>query len=192
MEQVTDLPKALKSLFLSWYCSISEIGVHDIVLGGTGQKHLLLLLMGHDLSMKNPEAMKKAQEEEENMRSQPPAPLLNGYEIPAETLVYVNAWAIRRDPKAWKNPFELSSTDLKGSDFELIPFGAGRRICPGIFIGLATVELSLANLLHKFDWEMPSGTLMMTFSTKVQTTSYHGELTALLLAALEESAINKE
>jgi cytochrome P450 len=97
----------------------------------------------------------------ENMRSQPPAPLLNGYEIPAETLVYVNAWAIRRDPKAWKNPCELSSTDLKGNDFELIPFGAGRRICPGIFIGLATVELSLANLLHKFDWEMPSGTLKM-------------------------------
>ncbi|KAJ6708767.1 CYTOCHROME P450 83B1 [Salix koriyanagi] len=51
----------------------------------------------------------------------------------------------------------INSIDLKGNDFELTPFGAGRRICPGIFIALLTVELSLANLLHKFDWEMPSG-----------------------------------
>ncbi|KAL9395054.1 hypothetical protein Peur_014339 [Populus x canadensis] len=115
----------------------------------------------------------------ETCRLHPVAPLLlpretiqncniDGYDIPARTLVFVNAWAIGRDPeadpKAWKNPCELSSTDLKGNDFELIPFGACRRICPGIFIGLATVELSLANLLHKFDWEMPSGTLMMCSS----------------------------
>jgi cytochrome P450 len=111
----------------------------------------------------------------ETMRLQPTAPLLiprettkeccvGGYEIPAKTLVYVSAWAVGRDPEAWENPYEFnpdrflgSSIDLKGNDFELIPFGAGRRICPGIFIALATVELSLANLLHKFDWEMPSG-----------------------------------
>jgi cytochrome P450 len=110
----------------------------------------------------------------ETMRLQPTAPLLlprettkecylGGYEIPAKTLVYVSAWAVGRDP-TWENPYEFnpdrflgSSIDLKGNDFELIPFGAGRRICPGIFIALATVELSLANLLHKFDWEMPSG-----------------------------------
>jgi len=151
--------------------------------------------------MKNPKAMRKAQEEvrnlfgnkgfvheddvqqlpylkavvKETMRLQPTAPLLiprettkeccvGGYEIPAKTLVYVSAWAVGRDPEAWENPYEFnpdrflgSSIDLKGNDFELIPFGAGRRICPGIFIALATVELSLANLLHKFDWEMPSG-----------------------------------
>ena len=151
--------------------------------------------------MKNPKAMRKAQEEvrnlfgnkgfvdeddvqqlpylkavvKETMRLQPTAPLLiprettkeccvGGYEIPAKTLVYVSAWAVGRDPEAWGNPYEFnpdrflgSSIDLKRNDFELIPFGAGRRICPGIFIALATVELSLANLLHKFDWEMPSG-----------------------------------
>ncbi|XP_011028967.1 PREDICTED: cytochrome P450 71A1-like [Populus euphratica] len=111
----------------------------------------------------------------ETMRLQPTAPLLiprettkecyiGGYEIPAKTVVYVNAWAIGRDPEAWENPYEFdpdrflgSSIDLQGNDFELIPFGAGRRICPGIFMGIATVELSLSNLLYKFDWEMPGG-----------------------------------
>ncbi|XP_043812744.1 cytochrome P450 71A1-like, partial [Manihot esculenta] len=111
----------------------------------------------------------------ETMRLQPTVPLLvprestedcvlDGYDIPAKTVVYVNAWAIGRDPEIWKNPEELnperlinSSIDLKGQDFELTPFGAGRRICPGIFMGLATVEVSLANLLYKFDWEMPVG-----------------------------------
>ncbi|KAJ6336266.1 hypothetical protein OIU78_012792 [Salix suchowensis] len=54
-------------------------------------------------------------------------------------------------------PRETTKECSIGNDFELTPFGAGRRICPGIFIALFTVELSLANLLHKFDWEMPSG-----------------------------------
>ena len=111
----------------------------------------------------------------ETMRLQPTAPLLfprettkecsiGGYEIPTKTLVYVHVWAVGRDPETWDNPYEFDpdrflgiSIDLKANDFELTPFGAGRRICPGIFIALFTVELSLANLLHKFDWEMPSG-----------------------------------
>ncbi|KAH9784066.1 cytochrome P450 83B1 [Citrus sinensis] len=111
----------------------------------------------------------------ETMRLQPPAPLLvpretteksiiDGYEIPAKTLVYVNAWAIGRDPEAWENPEEFNperfidrSVDFKGKNFEFIPFGAGRRICPGMHLGIATVDLALANLLYKFDWEMPPG-----------------------------------
>ncbi|XVE94598.1 hypothetical protein REPUB_Repub02eG0022300 [Reevesia pubescens] len=111
----------------------------------------------------------------ETLRLQPIAPLLvpretlrkcniEGYEIPAKTLVYVSAWAVGRDPEAWENPEEFcperfigSSIDYKGLDFELIPFGAGRRGCPGIHMGVATLELALVNLLHKFDWEMPIG-----------------------------------
>ncbi|XP_021283913.1 cytochrome P450 83B1-like [Herrania umbratica] len=111
----------------------------------------------------------------EAFRLQPIVPLLvpretmrkcniGGYEIPAKTLIHVNAWAIGRDPQAWKNPEEFyperfinSSIDYKGLDFELIPFGAGRRGCPGIHMGVATLELALANLLYKFDWEMPAG-----------------------------------
>ncbi|PKU71388.1 cytochrome P450 71A1-like [Dendrobium catenatum] len=111
----------------------------------------------------------------ETLRLNPPIPLLppresmkdtkiNGYDILAKTMVYVNVWSIGRDPKYWKDPelfmperFENSLVNFKGSDFELIPFGGGRRICPGLALGLANIELCLANLLHEFDWEFPNG-----------------------------------
>ncbi|KAL4387445.1 hypothetical protein GQ457_09G027190 [Hibiscus cannabinus] len=112
----------------------------------------------------------------ETFRLQPTEPLLlpretlrkcsiGGYQVPAETLVYVNVWAIGRDPETWKNPEEFcperfigKPIDYKGQNFELIPFGAGRRVCPGMLMGVAEMELALANLLYKFDWEMPTGT----------------------------------
>ncbi|KAJ9674883.1 hypothetical protein PVL29_024047 [Vitis rotundifolia] len=111
----------------------------------------------------------------ETMRLHPAAPLLvpretrekcviDGYEIAPKTLVFVNAWAIGRDPEFWENPEEFmperflgSSTDFKGQDYQFIPFGGGRRVCPGIELGVVTVELTLANLLYSFDWEMPAG-----------------------------------
>ncbi|XP_057745766.1 cytochrome P450 83B1-like [Arachis stenosperma] len=87
-----------------------------------------------------------------------------GYEIPAKTIVYINAWTIHRDSEAWENPQEFyperfleNSIDFKGQDFELIPFGAGRRICPGMHMALASLDLILANLLYSFDWELPEG-----------------------------------
>jgi len=111
----------------------------------------------------------------ETLRLYLPAPLLvpresretciiNGYIIPAQTILYVNAWAIQRDPNAWKNPEEFyperfleSSINFIGHDFELIPFGAGRRICPGMSMAVASLELTLANLLYSFDWKLPHG-----------------------------------
>ncbi|XP_044511471.1 cytochrome P450 83B1-like [Mangifera indica] len=111
----------------------------------------------------------------ENMRLQPTVPFLvprettencviEGYEIPPKTLGLVNTWAIGRDPEAWENPdefyperFKGSSIDFKGQHFELIPFGAGRKICLGLYMGIATVDLALSNLLYKFDWEMVPG-----------------------------------
>ncbi|RVX15119.1 Cytochrome P450 83B1 [Vitis vinifera] len=105
----------------------------------------------------------------ETLRVHPPAPLLlpketlenctiDGYDIPPKTLVFVNAWAIGRDPEAWENPEEIlperflsSSVDFKGQDYELISFSVGRRGCPGIHLGVVTVELALANLLYSFD-----------------------------------------
>ncbi|MED6207196.1 hypothetical protein PIB30_033589 [Stylosanthes scabra] len=112
----------------------------------------------------------------ETFRYYAPAPLvprefnkkskIAGYEIEAKTIVYVNVFAIHRDPETWNDPEVFyperfidrhAHVNFTGQDFELIPFGAGRRICPGISLGSASVELITANLLNSFDWEMPQG-----------------------------------
>ncbi|XP_016651075.1 PREDICTED: cytochrome P450 71A24-like [Prunus mume] len=109
----------------------------------------------------------------ETLRFHPPLPLLfprmsirdvevNGYNIKANTHVFINAWQIGRDPKLYNKPEEYeperflnNGIDYKGNDFELIPFGAGRRVCPGIQFAMAVNEIALANIVHKFDWALP-------------------------------------
>ncbi|XP_028115209.1 cytochrome P450 71A6-like [Camellia sinensis] len=109
------------------------------------------------------------------MRLHPPIPLLvprrstqdvklMGYDIAAGTQVITSAWAIGRDPLSWDEPEEFrperflnTSIDFKGHDFELIPFGAGRRGCPGIQFATAVDELALANPVYKFDFAAPNG-----------------------------------
>ncbi|RHN67340.1 putative cytochrome P450 [Medicago truncatula] len=111
----------------------------------------------------------------EILRLHPAVPLLiprecgqncevDGYHIPIKSKVIINAWAIGMDSKYWTDPdkfyperFINSSIDFKGTNFEYIPFGAGRRICPGINYGMANVELALALLLCHFDWKLPNG-----------------------------------
>ena len=87
-----------------------------------------------------------------------------GYDIKVGTQVLINAWAIAKDPAVWDKPEEFiperflnSPTDFKGLHFELIPFGAGRRGCPGIQYAMAINELTLANLVHIFDFALPDG-----------------------------------
>ncbi|XP_042380933.1 cytochrome P450 71A1-like [Zingiber officinale] len=87
-----------------------------------------------------------------------------GYDVAAGTRIYINAWSIGRDADAWDKPeefrperFEGSSVDYLGQCFELVPFGSGRRICPGISMSESVMWLTLANLLHGFDWALPAG-----------------------------------
>ncbi|KZV55695.1 hypothetical protein F511_16561 [Dorcoceras hygrometricum] len=111
----------------------------------------------------------------ESMRLYPIAPLMvpketsercfiDGYEIQPKTTVNFNVWAIGRGPQYWENPDEFlrdrflnSPIDYKGKDFGCIPFGFGRRGCPGMSLDVAIVELALANLLYAFDWGLPDG-----------------------------------
>ncbi|KAE8693963.1 Cytochrome P450 71A1 [Hibiscus syriacus] len=108
----------------------------------------------------------------ETLRIHPAAPLLvpretsariklNGYDILPKTRVLINAWMIQRDPQVWENPeefiperFENNTIDFRGSNFEFIPFGVGRRGCPGISFGVSVLEFFIANLLYWFDWKL--------------------------------------
>jgi cytochrome P450 len=90
------------------------------------------------------------------------------YSIPKQTMVIMNLWAIGRDPTVWGSDasefkperfmaqLEEHGMDLSGgqSDFRMLPFGAGRRGCPGSAMAIVSVELSLAQLVHTFDWRV--------------------------------------
>ncbi|KAL8262716.1 hypothetical protein R6Q59_024065 [Mikania micrantha] len=111
----------------------------------------------------------------ETLRLHPPLPLvmprecrqpmnLAGYDVASKTRLIINAYAINRDPVYWKdaetfNPerFENSATTVIGADYEYLPFGAGRRMCPGVTLGLANVQLPLAHIMYYFRWKLPNG-----------------------------------
>jgi cytochrome P450 len=110
----------------------------------------------------------------ETLRLHPPAPLsvpretsasvkFRGFDIPPKTRVFINLWAIQRDPTVWERPeeflperFKDNPVDFKGQDFEFIPFGGGRRGCPGLTFDVTSVEYVIANILCWLDWRLPS------------------------------------
>ncbi|KAK4485965.1 hypothetical protein RD792_008619 [Penstemon davidsonii] len=110
----------------------------------------------------------------ETFRLHPVAPLLiphysmedctiDGYDIPKESRLFVNTYAIGRDPNTWTDPekfiperFIGSDVDVRGQHFQLLPFGSGRRGCPGLQLGLIQVRLIVAQLVHCFDWKLPN------------------------------------
>ncbi|XP_011627085.2 cytochrome P450 71A1 [Amborella trichopoda] len=184
----------------------------DMFAAGTETSATTLEWLMSEL-VKNPEAMRKAQEElhrvmgvkgklnvsedelpeleylhsviKEVLRLHPPAPLLvpresrnstkiNEFDIPAKTRVYINAWAIGRHPDYWDRAEEFlperfmsSAIDFKGQTFEFIPFGAGRRSCPGYLFAIHTVALTVANLINHFEWAVPPGGLDMAESNGI-------------------------
>lgn len=113
----------------------------------------------------------------EVFRLHPPGPLLlprkaehevqvGEYRIPRGTQILVNVWAMGRDPTIWSNPeaFEperfldnKKKMEYKGQDFELIPFGSGRRICPGLSFANRMLPMMVATYIHKFDWKLQVG-----------------------------------
>ncbi|XP_052109450.1 cytochrome P450 CYP82D47 isoform X1 [Arachis duranensis] len=112
----------------------------------------------------------------ESMRLYPAGPLsgpreftedcsLGGYYIKAGTRMFLNLWKLHRDPRVWSDPMEFKperflsahkDVDVKGQHFELLPFGGGRRVCPGASFGLQMTKLALAAFLHAFEITTPS------------------------------------
>ncbi|KAJ9540816.1 hypothetical protein OSB04_027322 [Centaurea solstitialis] len=112
----------------------------------------------------------------ESLRLHLPAPLLfprdcsshcqiGGYDVFPGTCVVINGWGIGRDPRHWKEcpnefypeRFENMEVDFLGNHFEMVPFGGGRRSCPGMKPAISTLELSLVKLFYWFDWEVAGG-----------------------------------
>ncbi|KAK1415271.1 hypothetical protein QVD17_31049 [Tagetes erecta] len=110
----------------------------------------------------------------EALRLHPPVPFLlprvatetcevMNYTIPKNARIFVNVWAIGRDPKVWDDPLSFkperflgSNLDFKGQDFEFLPFGSGRRTCPSLPLGSKSMEFIIASLIHEFDWVLPN------------------------------------
>ncbi|KAJ9565286.1 hypothetical protein OSB04_001252 [Centaurea solstitialis] len=112
----------------------------------------------------------------ETLRLHPPIPLLSrkaiedanvqGYDIPAGTMVFINIWSIGRNPKYWESPLEFkphrfiqgdslkSPIDIRGQSFQLLPFGTGRRGCPGMNLAMRELPVVIANLIQCFEWNV--------------------------------------
>ncbi|KAJ8771569.1 hypothetical protein K2173_026746 [Erythroxylum novogranatense] len=102
----------------------------------------------------------------ESFRLYPAVPTLLPHESMEDwTRLFINAWKIHRDPQVWSDPEEFKperfltahkDVDVRGQSVKLIPFGSGRRMCPGISFALQVLNLTLATLLHGFEVETPS------------------------------------
>jgi len=108
----------------------------------------------------------------ETFRLHPPVPFLvpreaiddvevHGFVVPKNAQIFCNVWAMGRDPNIWSDPekfmperFLEVDIDYKGRYFDLIPFGTGRRNCPGLNIAHRMLHLTLGSLIHKFDWKL--------------------------------------
>ncbi|XP_058227453.1 cytochrome P450 736A117-like isoform X2 [Rhododendron vialii] len=155
MTELLRHPKVMKKL----QNEVREIarGKPNVSEDDLGRMHYLNAVVKEALRIRAPVPLLIARESIQDVR-------VMGYDIAAGTQVLVNAWAIARDPLTWEDPEEFrperflnNSMDVKGQDFEFIPFGAGRRGCPGTLFAMNVYELALANVVHSFDLSLPSG-----------------------------------
>lgn len=120
----------------------------------------------------------------ETLRLHPALPLLvphspssnstvSGYTIPKGSRVFINVWAIHRDPNIWENPSEFrperfldGKWDYSGNDFHYFPFGSGRRICAGTVMAERMFMYSLASLVHSFDWSLAGDSRIVDLEEK--------------------------
>ena len=125
----------------------------------------------------------------ETLRIHPGSPLIfressrravvGGYDIPAKTRLFINVWAIGRDPNHWACPLEfrperfigedgngLSQLDIRGQHYELIPFGSGRRMCPGTSLALQVANVNLAAMIQCFEWKLDGGDRILDMEEK--------------------------
>ncbi|KAG9158735.1 hypothetical protein Leryth_013635 [Lithospermum erythrorhizon] len=85
---------------------------------------------------------------------------LGGYDVPAGTIILANAWAVHRDPTVWDEPDSFKPERFEGQEIEahkLLPFGMGRRVCPGANMGQRVVGLALGSLIQNFEWKTLDG-----------------------------------
>ncbi|XP_022741425.1 cytochrome P450 CYP736A12-like [Durio zibethinus] len=165
------------SAVIGW--TFSELLRHPRVMVGLQQE--LETVVGRNRMVEESDLLKLTYLDmvvKESMRLHPVAPFLipresmedvtiDGYFIPKKSRILVNTWSMARDQNVWSDNAEEfvperfigSKIDLRGPDFQLIPFGSGRRGCPGLQLGLLTVRLVIAQLVHCFHWELPDGML---------------------------------
>lgn len=132
-------------------------GENEITEGHSEKMHYLKAVMKESLRLHAPNPLLVTHESTQDTK-------VMGYDIAAGTQVYINAWSMGRDPILWENPEEFNpdrflntDIDFRGLDFELIPFGAGRRGCPGISYAMVVNELVVAKLVHEFNFDLPDG-----------------------------------
>ncbi|KAK3008469.1 hypothetical protein RJ639_015276 [Escallonia herrerae] len=108
----------------------------------------------------------------EGLRLHPPSPMIlrqnnedckiNGYDVAANSRTIINAYAVMRDPDSWEDPSEFvperySTSARESHEFHYLPFGSGRRACPGSTLALAMMHVVIGSLVQCFDWKVKGG-----------------------------------
>ncbi|XP_066307058.1 trans-cinnamate 4-monooxygenase-like [Miscanthus floridulus] len=109
---------------------------------------------------------------------------LGGYDVSAESKVLVNAWYLANNPDSWKRPEEFrperfleeeKHVEANGNDFRYLPFGVGRRSCPGIILALPILGITIGRLVQNFELLPPPG------QDKLDTTGKGGQFSLHIL-----------